>query len=96
MTALTSDLTTAVTPPALGSIVGIVALEGGASPANVTLSLENTDIDTQSAASGYFTLTNVPPGTYTLTAYKVGYETAVYENITVDYKNSKRNRPESE
>ncbi len=85
-----SGNTTAISSPVVldavviyGEIEGILQLEGGATPENVTVSLDGTSLSAQSAASGYFILSDVPAGTYDLTAYKAGYFSAKLTGISV-------------
>lgn len=69
--------------PPVGNIAGKVMLEGGTSHDNATVSVNGTIIQTQSLEDGSFLLTNVPEGTYTITAYKADFETARVSDVTV-------------
>jgi len=71
-------------PDPVGEIEGLVQLEGESSHADVTVSLYGTTIMTQSAESGYFLLSPVPVGTYTITAYKAGYKSAHLSDVVVN------------
>ena len=49
----------------------------------MTISVDGTSISAQSLSDGSFMLEDVNEGTYTITAYKVGFETARVENVAV-------------
>src|SRR5579875_1242391 len=82
-----------VQPPSLlaqtaGTILGVVSDQSGAVIPGVTLTLKNDATGatrtTQSSASGSYTFALVPPGTYTLTAEKTGFASAVVSNIILE------------
>jgi len=68
-----------------GSISGTVSDRSGAMVANVTVSLKNlaTDVSTavKTNAQGFYSLPNLLPGTYQLTASAPGFETAIRNGI---------------
>ena len=68
--------------PPVGNIEGTVHLEGETSHDNVTISVDGTSISAQSLSDGSFMLEDVSEGTYTITAYKVGFETARVINVS--------------
>ncbi|AKQ63709.1 Outer membrane protein [Myxococcus hansupus] len=57
-----------------GSIAGQVELDDGAPPEGVSVRLFDTGAETTTGEDGAFTFANLPPGTYTLSAFAVGYE----------------------
>ena len=66
-----------------GSIKGFVYERGSREPMIYnSVYLEGTNIGVQTDVNGYFALTQVPAGTYTIVAYHLGYDTA-RETITL-------------
>lgn len=57
-----------------GSITGRISLEDGAPPEGVMVRLFDTGAETTTGSDGLFSFMNLPPGTYTLSAFAVGYE----------------------
>lgn len=61
---------------AQGQVVGTVVHEDTGEPISAAqVSAEGTELSTLTAQDGRFTLTNVPVGTHTLVAQRIGYET---------------------
>ncbi len=69
-------LTPALHAQTTGRLEGTVRDAGGGPLAGVNLALEGTALGTVSGSDGRFEIPRVPPGTYTLRASSVGYETA--------------------
>ncbi len=57
-----------------GGIAGQVALDDGASTEGVSVRLFDTGAETTTGEDGAFAFTDLSPGTYTLSAFAVGYE----------------------
>lgn len=77
-----------ITSPAYGGTTGIISgiatdSETGARLAGVNVVLEGTDLTTITNEDGYYVITNVPPGRYTVTASLVGYSDAQVEKVSV-------------
>jgi TonB-linked SusC/RagA family outer membrane protein len=67
-----------------GSIVGVVTDRTTGEPlGTVQISVEGTGFGTTSRADGRFAIVNVPRGTYTVTAQRIGYATGREENVRV-------------
>jgi TonB-linked SusC/RagA family outer membrane protein len=67
-----------------GQITGTVVREGTLDRlATVQVYLEGTTIGALTRADGVFTLANVPPGTYTVIAQRIGFREARESNVTV-------------
>ncbi len=67
-----------------GSIVGIVRDSASQSPLEgVNLAIESTTHQTFSDTNGHFVLSHVLPGNYKLSAFALGYELVVLDNIKV-------------
>jgi len=70
-----------------GTMVGTITDPSGAVIAGATVvvtnAAEGTTLKATTTASGGFTLTNVPPGTYTVTASKSGFSSAKAQNVVV-------------
>jgi hypothetical protein len=87
--AMFGTLTSAVAQVATtGQIVGTVQDESGAITPDVGLELRNEATkatqNTVSRSDGGFVFTTLVPGSYTITATKQGFETAVYRGIVVN------------
>src|SRR5882757_7070328 len=71
-----------------GSIQGVVSDTSGAIIPGANVSAVNvaTDVKTtrQTTAAGYYTITLLPPGEYTVTATTTGFETTVQQKVFVD------------
>ncbi len=82
-----SKVTTTVLPLALaanpGTITGRVALEGGATPGGVAITLSGLGLTTTTGADGGYRLTGVPLGTYSITARKDTFDAATTPSLTV-------------
>lgn len=61
---------------AVGRVTGTIIGDGAAPLANVQVSLEGTRFGALTDAEGRFTLANVPAGSYTLRAQRIGYTPA--------------------
>ncbi|MFL5536150.1 MAG: TonB-dependent receptor, partial [Gemmatimonadales bacterium] len=66
--------TSAQQPAPTGSIAGRVVDENGAGVANAQIYIDRPAIGTQTRADGAYTLTRVPPGSYTLRARLLGFK----------------------
>ena len=78
----------AVTVPAHAGTTGIIAgtvtdSATGEKLAGVNVIVEGTDLTTVTNAQGYYVITNVPVGEYTVTTSLVGYSDAVVEKVSV-------------
>lgn len=84
-----------LTPPALmaqtagdGSLEGTVTDASGAVVANATVTATNvaTNVATvrESSSAGFFSISPLPPGTYTVQVAAKGFETLVQDNVVVD------------
>jgi hypothetical protein len=62
------------TDTALGSITGLVILQGAVSHAGVTVTLDGTNKSQTTSETGVYALHDVAPGTYTVTASLAEYE----------------------
>ena len=60
----------------LGTISGFVRDPSGASVPNATVTIKKTGIERQAATneSGVYTITNIPPGFYTMSVDAVGFQ----------------------
>jgi hypothetical protein len=70
------DTNPVVIPPANGTIVGRIVDENGDPVQNATVSLGNTGVNATTNTTGYYTFSNVAPGTYSLGFNASGYEPA--------------------
>ncbi len=67
-----------------GTLTGTITDQSTGAPLpTVQVYLEGTSRNTLSSATGTFTLTDVPPGSYTLVAQRIGYQAARQANVTV-------------
>ena len=68
-----------------GTIEGIVHLRGTTSPvANARVQLVSHDVMTISAEDGRYTMTSVPPGTYTLLVQALGFQPNLVSRLRVE------------
>ncbi len=58
--------------------------ENGEGISHATVQLKGTRFSTMADEHGHFELTDIPPGAFTVTAYAVGYQSAIKEIILVD------------
>jgi outer membrane receptor protein involved in Fe transport len=70
-----------------GTITGRVVDEDGAGVANAQIYIDRPALGTQSRADGNYTLSRVPPGSYTLRARLLGYKPEA-QNVTVSANGS--------
>lgn len=70
-----------------GSLVGTVLDASGAVITGATIHLTETTtgtaFDTQSGNDGHFSLGNLPPGTYSATVSRQGFQTGAYERVQI-------------
>lgn len=67
-----------------GIIAGTVTdSETGEKLAGVNIIIEGTKLTTVTDSRGYYVITNVPPGDYTITSSLIGYSDAVTEKVSV-------------
>jgi YVTN family beta-propeller protein len=81
---LLSELSVHAQTNPVGEIEGHVTLEGTSYHDNVTVSVDGTTISAQTVSDGYFLLSQIPAGEYTITAYKAGYKTDYIAGIQVN------------
>ncbi len=72
----------------VGGISGQVTLGDGAPPDLVDIDIPGIASAVKTDATGTFTISNLPEGTYTLRAIKAGYGTVLLPGIAVDSKNT--------
>ena len=58
-----------------GAISGVAALDDGADPVGIRVSIPGTDYETTTGMDGGYTISNLPAGAYTLRVEKLGYGT---------------------
>lgn len=85
---LAAILTGVSTAPLFAGTTGIVAgvvtdSETGSKLAGVNIVIEGTDLTTVTDSNGYFVITNVPPGSYKVSAELVGYKSVVESDVLV-------------
>ena len=70
----------------LGTISGFVRDPSGASVPNATVTIKKTGIERQAATneSGVYTITNIPPGFYTMSVDAVGFQKYESTNNKLD------------
>jgi hypothetical protein len=74
-----------------GTIAGTVTDgETGGPLATVQIFLQGTQFGSLSTSTGTFTLNNIPPGTYTVIAQRIGYTEARQTGVTVSAGESTR------
>lgn len=77
-----------------GTVTGTITDPTGGSVANATVTLRNEGTNTvrtmQSAGSGVYTFTDVPPASYELTVVAPGFATERIQNIKIDVAASRR------
>ena len=67
-----------------GKIVGTVTdAESGEPLVGVNIVLEGTSLGSSTDPDGYFSIINVPPGTYRMSVFYIGYATTTVENLSV-------------
>ncbi len=67
-----------------GKIIGSVKNKTSGEPlVGANIVLEGTQLGASTDEDGFFTILNVPPGTYNLTVYYVGYATVTIQNVRV-------------
>lgn len=68
----------------IGNIDGYVTDKDTKQPViGVTISIDGTPISAQTDEKGYYIIPNVPQGTYTVSASRIGYETVKMEDVQV-------------
>lgn len=65
-----------------GNISGTVTTDGTALD-NATVTVKGTSFTAQTNATGHYTVTGVPAGTYNVTAFKAGYQLETESNVVV-------------
>jgi TonB-linked SusC/RagA family outer membrane protein len=67
-----------------GTVTGTVTdAETSAPLSTVQVAIQGTSIGALTSAQGEFSLTNVPPGTYTILAQRIGYQEARQTSVTI-------------
>ncbi|MDZ7729954.1 MAG: carboxypeptidase regulatory-like domain-containing protein [Natrialbaceae archaeon] len=66
-----------------GSIAGTVTDQDGDAVDNATVTINETGQNTTTNATGVYTIPNIEPGTYNLTATKMNYDAGMEMNVTV-------------
>ncbi len=59
--------------PEVGSISGFITLQGETTHEGITVMVIDESLSTLTNTTGFFELKQIPPGTYTITAYKEGW-----------------------
>jgi len=68
-----------------GSLNGHVYDQDNNAPlGNTTITILNTNFETTTNTSGYFSLTGVPTGTYDVSAHLVGYDLVIQEDVLIE------------
>lgn len=67
----------------MGTISGTVTNQSGAGIVGATVSTSTGGYSTTTGSGGSFTLSNIPAGTYSVTASAIGYSSQTQNNITV-------------
>jgi hypothetical protein len=70
-------------PPATGSIAGTVTAQGGGAISGATVTVDGTSHSATTNASGAYTISDVPEGTYSVTASASGYTDQTKTGVTV-------------
>ena len=78
-----NDVRVLSTAPPPGSIAGVVRDTGGAGLANASVSTSPGGYSTTTGTNGSYVLSNVPAGTYDVTASKVGYASQTINSVAV-------------
>jgi hypothetical protein len=78
-----SDLTVVFTTPTTGTISGTVTDSSGTAIAGATVSTTTGGYSTTTGSSGNYTISNVAPGTYSVTASKSGYQSQTKSGVQV-------------
>jgi hypothetical protein len=71
-------------PPATGTISGTVTAQGGGAISGATVTVVGTSLSATTNASGAYTISDVPTGTYSVTASASGYTEQTQTGVTVN------------
>jgi hypothetical protein len=77
------DATAASAPPTTGSISGTVSAQGGGGISGATVTVDGTSFSATTNGSGAYTISDVPAGTYSVTASAAGYVSQTQAGVSV-------------